>query len=220
MVDYRIPLALQCGVGLTAAVCLLLNVPGINLLLLAILIPGGIIMGRNLTLGDAPWSLLAANAAFYSVLAFVLISLPLRRVAAARLNSISLWMALPVTVMACLVCIPRFDPLFPIGMAELSKQEATLQQALPLNTTLQEARAVLDAKSVRYYESMESHENVAFQRSDGTPVKAEPGETIISSRTPTSAFSFPCGYDMWVILVFGRDGKLRERHIHRFADCP
>jgi hypothetical protein len=49
---------------------------------------------------------------------------------------------------------------------------------------------------------------------------AQSGDTVLVSRFDTGAFEFPCGYIMQIVLVFGHDRNLKDRHIHRFRMCP
>ncbi len=202
MTKYRICVSLLSGLGLTSLVCLLLNIPVANLFLSVLLIPGAILL--NILLRPANWdsilALLGANVAIYSILAFAIILLRFR-------------------AMSCLVCFPSLNPLWPKGMAELSRQESELQQALPMNMGLQDARSVLKAKGIQFYESIENSESVVLQGPDRR-IAASAGDRVLSSRFQTSASSFPCGYDIRIILVFGQDERLKERYVHRFPMCP
>jgi len=104
-------------------------------------------------------------------------------------------------------------------MAELSNQELGLQQALPENMSLQDARSVLKAKGIQFYESIETSKTVVFQGPD-RKITAAVGDRVLVSRFQTSASRFPCGYDMEVVLLFGRDERLKERYVNRFPICP
>jgi hypothetical protein len=153
MTKYRVCISLLSGLGLTSLVCLLLNIPWASLFLSALFIPGAIAL--NILLRSANWdsipALLGANAVFYSIVALVVILLRFRDIQAVKLRRIAIWMVLPVTVMSCLVCcFPSLNPLLPVGMAELSNQELGLQQALPVNMSLQDARSVLKAKGIQF----------------------------------------------------------------------
>jgi len=211
MTKYRICVSLLSGLGLTSLVCLLLNIPVANLFLSVLLIPGAILL--NILLRSANWdsilALLGANVAIYSILAFAIILLRFRNIQ----------IVLPMTAMSCLVCFPSLNPLWPKGMAELSRQESELQQALPMNMGLQDARSVLKAKGIQFYESIENSESVVLQGPDRR-IAASAGDRVLSSRFQTSASSFPCGYDIRIILVFGQDERLKERYVHRFPMCP
>jgi len=221
MTNYRICLSLLSGLGLTSLVCILLNIPRASFFLFALFTPGAIIL--NILLRSANWdsilALLGANVVFYSILALVVILLWFRNIQAAKLRHVATWMALPVTAMSCLVCLPSLNPLLPVGMVELSRQELGLQQALPLNMGLQDARLVLKAKGIQFGESIENSGGVVFDGPDGTII-ASVGDRVLVSRFQTSASRFPCGYDMQVILLFGQDERLKERYVHRFPICP
>jgi len=200
---------------------LLLNIPVANFFLFALFTPGAIVL--NILLRSANWdsipALLGANVVIYSILALVVILLRFRNIEVPKLRHFAIWMVLPVTTMSCLVCFPSLNPLFPIGMAELSRQELGLQQALPLNMGLQDARSVLKAKGIQFYESIENSESVVFQGPD-RKITAAAGDRVLSSRFQTSASRFPCGYDMEIILLFGQGERLKERYVHRFPICP
>ena len=221
MTKYRVCVSLLSGLGLTSLVCLLLNIPWANFFLFALFTPGAVVL--NIMLRSANWdsipALLGANVIVYSILVLVVILLRFRSIQAVRLKRIAIWMVLPVTATSCLVCFPSLNPLLPRGMADLSRQELGLQQALPLNIGLQDARAVLKAKGIQFYESIEKSESVVFQGPDGK-ITATAGDRVLSSQFQTSASRFPCGYDMWVILLFGHDERLKDRYVHRFPICP
>jgi len=51
-------------------------------------------------------------------------------------------------------------------------------------------------------------------------IDARTGDRVIVSRWRTSAWSFPCGYDLEIILLFALDEKLKDRYIRRFPVCP
>jgi hypothetical protein len=167
---------------------------------------------------DSIPALLGVNSALCSILAFAVILLRFRNAQAARLKQIAIWLVFPVSAMSCLACFPSLNPLWPVGMAELSRQELELKKALPLNMGLDDARGVLRAKGVEFQESTERVEGVIFDGPDGK-IKAVPGDRVLSSRFRTSATDFVCGYDMNIILLFGQDERLKERYIHRFPIC-
>jgi hypothetical protein len=220
MTKYRICISILGGLGLTSLVCLLLNIPWANFFLFALFTPGAIVL--NILPRSANWdsvpALLGANAVFYSILALVVILLRFRSIQPVKLRHIAIWMAVPVTAMLCLVCFPSLNPLLPVGMAELSRQELGLQQALPLNMRLEDARSLLLAKGIQFGESIENSD-VVFQVPD-RKIAIAAGDRVLTSRFQTSAFRFPCGYDMQVILLFGQDERLKERYVHRFPICP
>ena len=85
---------------------------------------------------------------------------------------------------------------------------------------LQDARSVLKSKGIQFYESIQDSEDVVFNNGIDRKIMAAAGDRVLSSRFQTSASTFPCGYDMQVILVFGHDEKLKERYVHRFPICP
>jgi hypothetical protein len=109
--------------------------------------------------------------------------------------------------------------MLPVGMADLAKQKRELQQALNPSVNLQDARSVLNNRHVEFGEQLQESDALVFQGSDKR-INAEAGDRVIVSRWRTSAWSFPCGYDMEIILLFGPDEKLKDRYIRRFPLCP
>ena len=85
--------------------------------------------------------------------------------------------------------------------------------------SLDRVRVVLNSKKIQFYESTEPSDGVVLQNPQAT-ITAQSGETVLVSRFDTEAFEFPCGYDMQIVLVFGRDRNLKQRYIHRFRMCP
>jgi hypothetical protein len=188
---YRIAIALLWGFGLTSLLCLLMNLSwSFGLFLL----PGG-------------------------VGAFAVGSLVFRRAGLLKLRRIAGWSVPPAIVLAVLACFPSMNPLWPHGMTELAKQESELQAAIPVGMSLDQARGVLNAKNIRFDELTEPNGGLVLQAPQAT-ITALSGDIVLSSRIQTDAFSFPCGYDMRIILLFGRDRNLRQRYIRRFMICP
>jgi hypothetical protein len=221
MTKHRVYVSLLSGLGFVSLVCLLLNIPVANFFLLALFTPGGI------AVSTLPWhtnwisisALLGANVVIYSVLVFVVFLLWFKTMEPAKLTQISRWIVLPVAAVSCLACLPSLNPLWPRGMMELSKQESQLQNDLPVGMRLQDARSVLQAHKIQFHELIEESESIVFQTAEKT-IKAGPGDRVFSSEFQTAVFSFPCGYDLQVILVFGRDERLKARYVHRLPICP
>lgn len=46
------------------------------------------------------------------------------------------------------------------------------------------------------------------------------GDRLLVAQVPTKAEQFPCGYRIDVILLFDKDGTLKENNIHRLRLCP
>jgi hypothetical protein len=221
MTKYRICVSLLSGLGFVSLLCLLLNIPVVSLLLFALFAPGAI--ATTLVLRFANWdsnlALFAANVVIYSMVAFVLIILRFRDSEATALRRFAVRMLFPVAAISFLACFSAFNPLVPVGMAELSTLELGLQQAIRPQMRLQDARAVLTAKGVEFNEHLEDSQSLVFQGQD-KKITAAVGDRVLVSRFRTSAFNFPCGYDMEVILLFGQDDKLKDQYVRRFPMCP
>jgi hypothetical protein len=220
MVKHKIAVALRCGAGFTSLLILLLN-SVLAMFCTPFLMPGGIlahVVVRSEDFGQ-PLLVLAANSLFYSVAAYVGISIFGRGVAAEKIRFAAIGLALPVAILLGLACVPRFNPLWPHGMTELAKQEKDLQESLPVGMELERARAVLRSKGIAFHEQTETSQKVVLERS-GRTITAATGDRVISARFDTEASQFPCGYAMKVILLFGPDEKLKDQYIQRLRICP
>jgi len=215
----RITLALLWGSGFTALSSLALNLPYVNLGALFVLTPGGLIHDTLLKQSDSAPAILLANFLVYSAFAFVIISsFSILRPARTEDRRVSLWIVFPVAVLVCLACIPTLDPLWPTGMAQLAKKEVQLQEILPLGMDLEQARGVLRSQGISFWERVQESDDDLLTRPDAS-VSAVAGDRIVVSHIPTDAGQFPCGYRIDVILVFGKEGLLKQRYIHRFRIC-
>ncbi len=128
------------------------------------------------------------------------------------------WLAVPVGVLICLASIPTLDPLWPVGMTKMTKKEAQLQVELPLGTDLGQARQVLHSQNIQFTERVEDSNVTVFERQDGI-ITASPGDRAVFGEVSTDAFSFPCGYKIDVVLLFGPEGKIKQRYIHHTPIC-
>jgi hypothetical protein len=191
MTKYRLAIGLLWGIGFTSLSCLLMNLIGF---IGFFLLPGGLV-------------------------AFGVGFLMFRKAGLPQLRRIVGWSLLPVSVLAILACIPSINPLWPHGMKELAQQESELQTAIPVGMSLGQVRGVLNSRKIQFYESTEPKDGIVLQDPQ-TTMTAQSGDTVVVSRFDTEAFEFPCGYDMQIVLVFGHNGNLKERYIHRFRMCP
>jgi hypothetical protein len=216
MTMYRLSLAVLCGLGLSALAPLLLRGPlWIAIPAAFLLFPGGFI-AAILFHSDSPFIVMASNAFVYSGLSYVFLAAK-RNVNAPFLRLASIRSVIPVAVLVGLACIPTLDPLLPRGLVELKRQESALQNDLPDDVGIEQARSVLRSKSIQFYESQRST-GVVLQR-EGTTMVASDGDRLIHSRFQTNAGQFPCRYDMEVDLLFDASGRLKQRYIHRFRVC-
>lgn len=220
MTKYQILVALLGGLGFVSVVCLLMNLPVLNALLLLVVSPGATAL-RMLpgSLSNSIPKILVANVLIYSLIVLIVIFFRFRDVQVARLRQIAIGMILPVTVTSCLAFFTSFNPLLPKGMRELSRQELGLQQALPLGMGLQESRSLLVAKGIQFHESLTDSE-LSWDEAPDTKISLHAGDRVLSSRFRTPASSYPCTYDMKITLVFGQDERLKDRYIHRAQVCP
>jgi len=220
---YRLIPALLSGVGFTAGVTLLLNVPSPVVLILALfLAPGSVlasILFRVHTLGfGPPIPVLTLNALVYSSAAYLVLERWIRP----NLHTVKLalvFLAMPVVGLACLACIPSMSPLWPTGMSQLDERERTLREGLPTGSDLNSARGFLRGQGIDSYEYEAKSEETVLERGK-LKIVAEPGDHILSAQVHTEAEEFPCGYRIEVVLVFDRQEKLKKSNVARFPLCP
>jgi hypothetical protein len=224
MAKYRITVALLCGTGFTSVLLLLIkpsSPSGIALLLSLLLLPGSLVAHltvRSQEIGP-PILVLTANAVVYAVVLFVGLSIFARCVAAEKMRLATIRLVFPVAILTGLVCTPTLNPLWPRGMTELTKQEETLRDALPVGIGMDGARSVLRSKGIQFQEETETSQAVVVDRPDRT-IAAAAGDRVISARLETGASQFPCGYAIEVVLLFGPDERMKDKYVHRLRLCP
>jgi hypothetical protein len=215
----RIIFAALCGAGITSLLSLALQLSYVSFLALLLLYPGGLIQALLLKGADSALAILIANFVVYSALTFVITSGSSKVQRTAESGRVNLWLAFSVGVLVCLACIPTLDPLWPTGMTLLARREAQLHEILPLGMDLEEARRVLRSQGIVFGERVEESDEVVLTR-PGTSISATAGDRVVFAQIQTNAGQFPCGYRIDVVLVFGKQEKLRDRFIHRFPICP
>ncbi len=224
MAKYKILVALSCGAVFTALTLLLLNLSStatLSAFLSVILFPGGIATDFLLRPKEFSPPLLVsfANVLIYSVVAYVIVSVSCRNVPVERMRVAAIRVLIPAVVLIGLICIPSLNPLWPRGMSELTSKVESLQNAFHVGMELENARAVLRSKEIRFQEVTEPSPVEVLQE-PGRSITAAAGERVISARLETEASQFPCGYDIEVVLLFGPDQKLKDQYVHRLRLCP
>jgi hypothetical protein len=224
MAKHRVAVALLCGAGFTSLLLLLIKLSSasaISLFLSLLLLPGGAIahLVARAQETDPPLLVLAASAFVYAVVTYAALSIFARGVTAEKMRLATIRLVFPVAILIGLVCIPRLNPLWPRGMAELTTQEKALQDAIPMGTGMEGARAVLRSKGIQFQEQTETSQAVVLSRQDRS-ITAAAGDRVISARLETEASQFPCGYDIEVVLLFGPDERLKDQYVHRLRLCP
>ncbi|MFZ0955365.1 MAG: hypothetical protein WAN60_03415 [Candidatus Sulfotelmatobacter sp.] len=224
MTRHMVLVALLFGTDFISLVVLTLNIPVVNCVAFMFLVPGGIISAGFTR--EAGWSeaiiLLIANTLIYSALTlfFVFRWVEFRREAnSPSLRRLTIRLTVPSLILAGLACVPRLNPLWPHSFGELARQEADLQRAIPVGATLDQARLQLDSRQIKFREEIEDSPRTILSNGE-TLVTAGNGDRVLSSRFETNAYQFPCWYDFQIVLLFGPDGKLKDRYIHRFRICP
>jgi hypothetical protein len=217
MTKYRIIASLLTGLGFVSLICLLMNIRILTFFLSLLFFPGGIFL--VIVKLDSYKALLVANVVVYSLLALCVILAKFRGLPDEHFKWLSVRMILPVAVVSTLACFPALNLLLPVGMAELARQELEMQQALNPGVNLQEARSILSERKIEFSEYSEKSGDPVFLGADKR-IDASAGDTVVSGHGRTSAWSFPCSYEMRIILLFGADGKLKDSYIRRFPLCP
>jgi hypothetical protein len=221
---YKISIALFFGAGLTSLLLLLLKASPAAILSVVLsmpLLPGGILADVLFSPREfsPPPAVLIANVLVYSAVTYAAILIFWRNASVPEMRRVVIRLAAPATILMGLACIPAFNPLWPRGMGELTKEESELQAALPLGVELSQGRSILMSRGIQFREETESSGTVVLER-EGRKLTAAEGDRVVSARFQTGASVFPCGYDMEVVLLFGPDGKLKEQYVHRLRVCP
>jgi hypothetical protein len=215
----RIIFAGLCGAGITSLLSLALQLSYVDSLAFLLLYPGGLIQAILVKKADSPEAILLANFLVYWAVAFVITSSSSKVQRTAESGRVNLWLTFPVGVLVCLACIPTLDPLWPTGMTQLATREAQLHEILPVGMDLEEARRVLRLQGIPFAEQVEESDTVVLTRPEAS-IGATSGDSVVVGQIQTNAGQFPCGYRIDVVLVFGKQEKLKERYIHRVPICP
>jgi hypothetical protein len=224
MVKYKIIVALSCGVVFTSLTLLLLNLSStarLSVVLSVILFPGGILTDFLLRPKEFSPPLLVsfANILIYSAVAYAVVSVFCRKVPVERMRTAAIRLLIPAVVLIGLICVPSLNPLWPRGMAELTGKVESLQNAFHAGMELENARAVLRSREIRFQEVTETS-SMQILEEPGRSMTAAAGDRVLSARLETDAGEFPCGYDIEVVLLFGPDERLKDQYVHRLRLCP
>src|SRR5262245_24654987 len=214
----RVGAAALFGIAFVSLAMLLLNVriAPVSILMGALLFPGGVLAG--ICFGTShPIVILAFNALIYSAFAYLAILSRYRNSTASQMKHVMVGLAPAAAILLSLACVPSINPLWPRGMEDLAKQEQDLQQALPLGMSLENARAVLRTRGILFDESREQPFGMSFGNGDDMTMGF--GEEVVWAQFPTHASQFPCSYDIQIVLLFGTDHRVRQRHVKRFPVC-
>jgi hypothetical protein len=224
MTKYKIGVALSCGAVFTSLTLLLLNLSStarLSAVLSVILFPGGILTDSLLRPKEFSPPLLVsfANVLIYSAVAYAVVAIWCHNVPVEKMQVAAIRLLLPAVVLIALICVPSLNPLWPRGMAELTRRVESLQNAFHVGMELENARAVLQSKQIRFQEVTETSPMDVLQE-PGRSITAAAGDRVISARLETEASQFPCGYDIEVVLLFGPDQRLKDQYVHRLRLCP
>lgn len=160
-----------------------------------------------------------ANILVYSGVAYAVVSVCCRNVPVERMRVAAIRLTIPAVVLIGLICVQSLNPLAPRGMAELTSKVESLQNAFHAGMELENARAVLRSREIRFQEVTETSSMQILEK-PGRSMTAAAGDRVLSARLETDAGEFPCGYDIEVVLLFGPDERLKDRYVHRLRLCP
>jgi hypothetical protein len=216
--------ALLSGTGFTSLLLLLLKMLPVLIVSVAIstlLIPGGALVSILFRPKEfnPPLAVLAANSFVYSVVFYFVLAAFWRHPSPGTIRRVTIRLAAPAVILLGLVCVPAFNPLWPRGLDDLTKEENELRAALPLGSELNQVRALLSSKGFQFREEVERSATVVLRRGDKS-ITAAAGDRVLSAKLQTQASQFPCGYDMEIVLLFGSDNSLKQQHIGRLRVCP
>jgi hypothetical protein len=220
----RILAALLSGTGFVSLLLLILKLLPILIVSVAIsalLIPGGALVAvlfRSKDF-DPPLAVLAADALVYSVVFYIVLSIFWRNASPVTIRRVANRLAVPVVILLGLVCVPAFNPLWPRGLNDLTKQENELRAALAQGAELNGVRSLLSSKGIQFQEEVEPSDTLVIKRGEESIIAAA-GDRVLSARLQTQASEFPCGYDMEIVLLFGSDDRLKQQYIGRLRVCP
>lgn len=216
--------ALLSGTGFVSFLLLLLKVLPfliVSVAITAFLVPGGALLAILFRPKDfdPPLAVLAANALVYSVVFYLVLSTFWRDASPVKIRRLTNRLAAPAVIFLGLVCVPAFNPLWPRGLNDLTKQENELRAALPQGAELNRVRNLLSSKGIQFQEEVEPTDTVVLKRGQES-ITAAAGDRVLSARRQTQASQFPCGYDIEVVILFGPDDKLKQQYIGRLRVCP
>lgn len=213
MTKHVLSLAGLSGLGFSILATLSLRAPFLWIAGAAwYLVYPGIRIADFLAWPDSVLLILVGNAAFYSILSFLVVWSLTRTKPAHSLRRASVWLAFPVAGLAALSLYPSLNPMLPGGMLKLERQATELRNTLPAGINLEQARAVLRSKNIYFSESDATAGPVLLSDGKSTFV-ATSGDRLIKGGVETNSGAFPCGYDISLDLLFDASGKLNQRKI-------
>jgi hypothetical protein len=213
--------SLFMGTAIASIVPILLNVPIVEELGAILLFPGGF-LGSLISPGGLtthPLVLMSANVIFYGLFVLVL-CLSLRRHLRIKHFFVSTRTEGVLAVLLfVLACVPRLNPLWPKGIAELHASEQELKDSIHRDMTIAEVRQILQRKSFTIVEDTQERDGQVFQN-NGSTLQASAGDLIMFSHMRTNAVQYPCVYDLDVVVLFNSGGRIKQSHIAPAPVCP
>jgi hypothetical protein len=209
------------GMVIASLLPLLVNVWRLEWTALLLLYPGGLLTSLIAPgkLVPHPLFLLVANAIFYAMV-FFLLSLVFRRsLTASRVRTGGRILAILAAGLFALACVPQLNPFWPHGLDQLATRETEIRGLIHSDMTIDQVRAALQRESMPVNEETEDSPREIL-RNGNTTILAAAGDRVLSSRFRTDATQYPCGYDLEVLVLFGTDGKIKNRYVAPLPICP
>jgi hypothetical protein len=151
---------------------------------------------------------------------FFFLALVFRRsITVSRVRTGTPIVAIVAVILFTLACIPLLNPFWPHGMGQLATRVTEIRGIIQSNTTIDQVRAALQRESMTVNEETEVIPREIL-RNGNTTILAAAGDRVLSSRFRTDATQYPCGYDLEVLVLFGPDGKIKNRYIAPLPVCP
>jgi hypothetical protein len=213
---YKIVITVLLGLGLASLSALLLN---LGLPFGIFILPGAIPLSIVAKSEPSPFAVLLANAVAYSCLASLLWFSRFRFSQLVALRRAALVLTVPVVIVFGMACVPKFNPLWPRGISELSSTENELRADLPVGLDSDQARAVLVRKNVEFQEHIQSSKGVVSS-AGGRDILAVGGDEVFVARINSRATRFPCWYEIHLVILFGQEKRLKERDVDSVRVCP
>ncbi len=209
------------GTAAASLVPLLANVARLEwIAIFLFLYPGGLLASliNPQKLVPHPLFLLITDAVLYAVSFFLLALVFRRSLTVSRVRTATRILAIVAVILLTLACVPLLNPFWPHGMGQLDTRAAEIRGLIQSDMTIDQVRAALQRGSMTVNEETEDTPREIL-RNGNTTILAAAGE-VLSSRSRADATQYPCGYDLEVLVLFGPDGKIKNRYVAPLPICP
>lgn len=177
------------------------------------------------TQSDSPLILLASTLAGYFCLATAAAFWRTPNSDTVKWRRAAFRLAIPVTILTILACIPTLDPLWPEGMTRMRKKEAVLY-AIPEGANLEQVRTVLESERIQFEEETQTEPRVVLSKENKVITAAAGDQVVYTDVRPSllkpepDAILWPCRFDLQVVFLFDPEGRLKQRYVGHARLCP